>query len=185
MYHIQLLYLIITINYLNLQSEIVLGTQIIRDISKFFNSSSKKRDLSDQSCNGEEPKKARGSLNDSSVSLEDVFTEVMKSPECLYIFVNYMKNIEAKIKEIWEMNQVTQDNQIKGECQLRDLVKSIEFYNEKFDELDRDNRKKEEKINELEEITRKMDKKNDDLNRAIDKHEQYSRRNWILVHSVK
>ena len=96
-----------------------------------------------------------------------------------------MKNIEAKIKEIFEMNQVTQDNQIKGESQLGDLVKSIEFYNEKFDELDRDNRKKEEKINELEEITRKMDKKNDDLNRAIDKHEQYSRRNWILVHSVK
>ena len=47
------------------------------------------------------------------------------------------------------MNQVTQDNQIKGECQLRDFVKSIEFCNEKFDELDRDNRKKEEKINEL------------------------------------
>ena len=53
---------------------------------------------------------------------------------------------------------MTQDNQIKGECQLRDLFKSIEFYNEKFDELRRDNRKKEEKINELEE-TRKMDKK--------------------------
>ena len=28
-------------------------------ISKFFNSLSKKRDLSDQSCDGEEPKKAR------------------------------------------------------------------------------------------------------------------------------
>ena len=113
--------------------------------------------MRDQSCNVEEPKKARGSLNHSSVSLEDVFTEVMK---CLYILVNYMKNIEAKIKEIWEMNQVTQDNQIKGECQLRDLVKSIEFYNEMFDELERDNRKKEEKINELEEKSRKMDKKN-------------------------
>ena len=72
------------------------------DISKFFNSSSKKRDLSDQSCNGEEPKKAReDSLNDSGVSL-DVFTEGMKSPECLHILVNCMKNIDAKIKEIYE-----------------------------------------------------------------------------------
>ena len=80
------------------------------------------------------PKKARGdSFNDSSVSLDDVFTEGMKSPECLHILANCMKNIEAKIKEIFEMNQVTQDNQIKGECQPRDLVKSIEFYNEKFD----------------------------------------------------
>ena len=35
----------------------------------------------------------------------------------------------------------------------------MEFYNKKFDELGRDNRKKEGKINELEEKTRKMDKK--------------------------
>ena len=56
-------------NYLSLRSEIVVGTQVIMDISKFFNSLPKKRDLSDQSCNGEEPKKAREcSLNDSSVS---------------------------------------------------------------------------------------------------------------------
>ena len=49
----------------------------------------------------------------------------------------------------------------------------------------RDNRKKEEIINELEEATRKMDKKIDDLNRVIDRYEQYSRRNCILVHGVK
>ena len=71
-----------------------------------------------------------------------------------------MKNIEAIIKEICEMNQMTQDNQIKGECQPRDLIKSKEFYNEKFDESERDNRKKEEKINELEETTRKIEKSN-------------------------
>ena len=142
--------------------------------------------LSDQSCNGGELKKAReGSLNDTSVSLDYIFTEDMKSPECLHILVSCIKNIEAKIKEIWEMNQVTQYNQIKGECQLRDLVKSIEFYNEKFDEFEIDNRKKEKKINELEEKTRKMDKKIDDLNRVIDKQEQYSRRNCILSRGMK
>ena len=142
--------------------------------------------MSDQSCNGEEPKKAReGSLNDSSVSLDDVFTEGIKLPEFLHILVNCMKSIEAKVKEIWEMNQATQDNQIKGECQFRDLVKSIEFYNEKFDKLERDNRKKEEKINELEEKTRKTDKKINDLNSVIDRQEQYSRRNCILLHGVK
>ena len=158
MYHIQLLHLVITTNYLNLQSEIVVGTQIIMDISKFFNSSSEKRDLSDQSCDGEEPKKAReGSLNDSSVSL-DVFTEGMKSPECLHILVNCMKNIEAKIKEIWEMNQVTLDNQIKGECQLGDLVKSIEFYDEKFDELERDNRKTRKSMNKKKRQERRIKK---------------------------
>ena len=57
-----------------------------------------------------------------------------------------------------EINQVMQDNQIKSECQFRDLVKSIEFYNEKSDKLGRDSRKKEEKIKELEEKTKKMNK---------------------------
>ena len=87
---------------MKLQNEIVVGTQIVMDISKFFNSSSKKRNLSDLSCNGEEPKKVReGSLNDSSVSLDDVFTEGMKSPKCLHILVNCMKNIESK-KTFWK-----------------------------------------------------------------------------------
>ena len=83
------------------------------------------------------------------------------------------------------MNQVPKDNQIKGECQLRNLVKSIEFCNEKFDELERYKSKKEVKINELEEKTRKMDKKINDLNRVIDRHERHSRRSCILVQGVK
>ena len=100
---------------MNLRSEVVVGAQFTMDIAKCFNSSSKKRDVSDQSCNGEEPKKVReGSLNDSNVSLDDVFTEGLKSTECLHVLVNCMKNIEAKIKEICDMNQVTQVNQIKA-----------------------------------------------------------------------
>ena len=41
------------------------------------------------------------------------------------------------------------------------------------------------KIIEPEEKTRKMDKNINDLNRVIDRQEQYSRRNCILVHGVK
>ena len=44
---------------------------------------------------------------------------------------------------------------------------------------------RKEKINEPEEKTRKMDKNINDLNRVIDRQEQYSRRNCILVHGVK
>ena len=83
------------------------------------------------------------------------------------------------------MNQVTQDNQINGECQLRYLVKFIEFYNEKFDELERDSRKKEKKINGLEQKTKKKDNKIDDLNRVIDRQEQYLCRNCILLLGVE
>ena len=94
--------------------------------------------MRDQSCNAEEPKKAReGSSNDPNVSLDDVSTEDLKPSECLHILPNGMKNNEAKIKEICELNQATQDNQIIGECQLRDLVQSIEIYKKKFDKLER------------------------------------------------
>ena len=58
---------------------------------------------------------------------------------------------------------LTQDNQIKGECHMRDFAKSIEFYNEKFHKLERDSRKKESKFKELEEKTRKMNIKIDYL----------------------
>ena len=108
----------------------------------------------------------------------------MKSPECLHLPVNSLKHIEDKIKEIWEMN-LAQDNQIKGECHMRDFAKSIEFYNEKFHKLERDSRKKESKFKELEEKTRKMNIKIDYLNNVIDKQEKYSRRNCILLHGVK
>ena len=43
-----------------------------------------------------------------------------------------MEKKEIIEKKIYEMNQITQDSQIKGECLLRDLAKSIEFYNGKF-----------------------------------------------------
>ena len=51
--------------------------------------------------------------------------------------------------------------------------------------MERDNRKNGEKINKLEEKERKIDKKIDHLIRLIDRPEQYSRRNCILVHGVK
>ena len=40
-------------------------------------------------------KEKEGSLNDSSISLNDFFTEGMKLPELLITLVNCMKNVEA------------------------------------------------------------------------------------------
>ena len=55
------------------------------DITKSFNYLLRKRDLRDQSCNSEEPKREREvNLNDSNASLDDTFTKGLKSPEYLY-----------------------------------------------------------------------------------------------------
>ena len=69
------------------------------DITISSNYFLRKRDLRDQSCNSEEPERAREvSLSDSNASFDDTFTKVLNSPEYLHIFVNCMKNIGAKVK---------------------------------------------------------------------------------------
>ena len=72
-----------------------------------------KRDLGNQFCNGEEPERASGNnVDDSNGTLDDAFTKVLKWPQCSHILVTSLKNIEAKINEIYETNQVTQDREI-------------------------------------------------------------------------
>ena len=68
------------------------------EIAKYFESVSKKRDLSNNSSKEEASKKLReGSLDNSAVSdvsanNDDPFTEGLKSPECMSILMNCMQN---------------------------------------------------------------------------------------------
>ena len=68
---------------------------LTKDISTFVGKAPKKRDLSDQSKTCEEPKKMReesstGSLTDMTY---DVFAESLKSPECIEIIFNCLRNV--------------------------------------------------------------------------------------------
>ena len=76
------------------------------DITKFFQRGTKKRDLSDKSETGEDPKKVReGSLDCSQISQtsdipDDIFNDILNSPDCVAILFNCLKNLESKMKEI-------------------------------------------------------------------------------------
>ena len=59
-----------------------------------------------------------------------------------------MKNIGPKIEKIYEINQITQKNQIKDKLQLNELEKSIEFCNKNLMNQREITRKKEEKTND-------------------------------------
>ena len=62
----------------------------IQDISRFFDCSSKKRDLSNNSNDGEASKKpTKGSL--TFLKVFDLFTESLNDPECFTILLNWMK----------------------------------------------------------------------------------------------
>ena len=146
------------------------------DITNFFKS--KKADLSNNSeeSGKSSTKQHKGSLNDSSVyENTEVFTEGLKSPECVSILFNCLQKLEKEMKILGDIAQTTQENQIKGTTQLTDLQESVNFINEKFQEYEQDRREKEREIKELKENISTLSKRLDDLDSVIDRQEQYSR----------
>ena len=89
-----------------------------------------------------------------------------------------MKNIENQVKELFILNEETKNVQIK----VKEL---LEFFSNKFDELERENKKKNAKIKELEETIDILTEKNKSLTSDVDELEQYSRRNCLLLHGVQ
>ena len=115
----------------------------------FFPSSSKKRDLSDTSKIDEDPKKIREASSASFADEGDVFNEGIDSSGCREILFNCLKNLEAKVMEIYEQGNENKNMHIKGEKQLVDLAESVKFMTSKFDELEKDRKEKEKIINNL------------------------------------
>ena len=60
-----------------------------------------------------------------------------------------IQDLEKLVGSIFKMLKKTEDSQIKGECQLTDLAKGVDFINQKFDEYEKDRREKEAIIETL------------------------------------
>ena len=155
------------------------------DLKKYFNSGSKKQDFSSEtSTSGDDPKKIRdGSLDDSN-NPDDVFTEGLSSPDCVKILYNCIKNVENQIHGIHSKTEETKMSQIKGEQHLMDLNKTVNFICEKFDEYERDRAEKEKIISELQKNVNDMSATIESLKGCLDRQEQYSRRNCLLIHGL-
>ena len=69
---------------------------------------------------------------------DDVFSQGLKSPECVKILFNCLQNLETEMKSIKEISLAAKDWLIKGTGQLNDMNKAINFINEKFEELEKD-----------------------------------------------
>ena len=120
------------------------------DLKKYFNSGSKKQNLSsDTLTSGDDPKKIRDGSLDDSINPDDVFTEEWSSPDCVKILYNCIKNVENQIHGIHSKTEETKISQIKGEQHLMDLNKTVNFICEKFDKYERDRAEKEKIISEL------------------------------------
>ena len=153
----------------------------MEDITKFFRSSSKKRDLSDTSKIDEDPKKIREASSASFADEGDVFNEGIDLSGCKEILFNCLKNLEAKVMGIYEQGNENKNMHIKGENQLVELAESVKFMTSKFDELDKDRNEKEKIINNLKGEVSYLSEKLEKLEESIDVHQQYSRRNFFSM----
>ena len=151
-------------------------------------SSSTKRQLSDQSNNGDEPKKQRenGSQTEDIISTcwDDVFLEGLENSESSNPMFKFMKRLDAQIKDLFTSTEVTKNSQIKVEQHLNKVNESIGFINEKFEDLKKQLEEKDKKITVLENNVTVLSKTVDNLSHQLDRQEQYSRRNCLLIHSI-
>ena len=76
---------------------------------------------------------------------DNVFLQGLKTPECVEIF-NCLQNLETEMKNIKEISLAAKYWPIKGAEQLNAMNTAINFINEKFEEFEKDLKKKEEKI---------------------------------------
>ena len=99
--------------------------------------------------------------------------------------MNCMQNLEKQVGQIFKMLEKPEDHQIKGKCQLTDMTKSVDFITQKFDEYEKDRREKDAIIATLQSELKSASMKVEDLEKKMDRQEQYSRRNCILIHGLK
>ena len=145
----------------------------------------KKRDLSDKSNDGDERKKTRESsldlsaskIDDDSVETSEVFKEGLDSPRCVEVLFKCLKDLEKKVSEIHE-------SQIKGGEQLEKVNESIQAINDKFLEFEAEIKKKNDEIADLKKDVKNLATQLYNVNNQLDRQEQYSRRNCLLLHGV-
>ena len=119
------------------------------DIGKYF--ASKKRELSsNNSADGDIPKKVKETnvlaSSDVSISNDDVFAGTLDDPNCKDILFNTLKNLDLRVKEIFNLAKQNQENHIKGEGQLTEITDRIKYINDQFTNTKKKERKEIKKL---------------------------------------
>ena len=81
---------------------------------------------------------------DDSIGLEtdDVFSQGLKSLECVKNLFNCLQNLKTEMKSVKEISLAAKDWHIKCTEQLIDMNIAINFINKKFEKFEKDLKKK-------------------------------------------
>ena len=114
---------------------------------------------------------------------DDVFAQALKSPECVKLLFNCLESLETEMKTVREVSLAVKEWQIKGTEQLNEMNSVITF-NEKFVEFERKIKSNNKEIKSLRKENSYLTKRLDEIDAALDRQEQYSRRNCLLIHGA-
>ena len=97
--------------------------------------------------------------------------------------MNCTQNLEKQVGQIFKIFKKTEDCQIKGEYQLTDLAKDVDFITQIFDEDEKNRREKDAIIATLQSKLKSASMKFKDLEKKVNRQEQHFRRlyfnSWI------
>ena len=82
------------------------------------------------------------------------------------------------------MCEKTKESQIKGENQLNSLSEAMNFMTNKFRVSERERQKKDKIIDTMKSDMVNINDKIEKLERIVDRQEEYSRRNCLLLHGI-
>ena len=114
----------------------------------------------------------------------NAFKDSLKYKDWILILQRYIENIGKKMEELWIETKNTKESHIKGELQLVSMDETMYFISEKFDELVKGRRKKDEIVNNLSKKPSEMAKRIDKFENSVDRKERNSRRNCLSVHEI-
>ena len=113
-----------------------------------------------------------------------MFKEALKSDDCVVIFCNWIKNLEEKENELFQITSSANDGQKKGKLQLKYLNETVNFLCTKFDKYEKERKERKQTIKNLEANVSLINNKVENLLGEIDKRDQYSRQNCLLFHGI-
>ena len=156
------------------------------EIAKYFQSSSKKRDLSNNSEEGGNKKnKQDAAVDDSFKDEDDTLLEGLDSVACKDVLFKFLKSLEKRIIDIYDVTSLNKEMHGKNEKQLNDLTSSVQFISEKFDLYEKELQEKDKKIKELKDDVGLLQTEIGEMKHEMERQCQYTRRNCLLIHGVK
>ena len=164
-----------------LKTNIQILTVIRNRYGKLFND--KNKDVGNNSYSHKDARRQREKsfdvpLLDTPKTPWDVFEKRLKSKDCVEILLNYLGNLEKKVKDIHKLVFFNNRNQIKREKQLADLNKLMKLLSNKFYEFEKERQEQKKVIEEVYGAVSFSNEKRNCITEQVDRQEQYSRRNY-------